>query len=223
MHCHSTWSADGKASIEEMAAAAAARGYEYLCLTDHSHYLREGRIEEQWREIEAVNARSKPFRVLRGIEANITAKGEVDVADEHAGGARLGGRVAAHLARPHSDRACAGRHGQPARGLHRASDGTKDLATRPARSSISTASSVAPSRRARASRSTASPTDSTCAPRMRASPRAAGVAIPVNTDAHSVKALGYAELGIGQARRGWLTKEQVLNTRSWAAIAKARG
>ena len=52
---------------------------------------------------------------------------------------------------------------------------------------------------------------------------AAGVAIPVNTDAHSVKALGYAELGIGQARRGWLTKEQVLNTRSWAAIAKARG
>ncbi len=42
MHCHSTWSADGKATIEEMARAAAARGYEFLCLTDHSHYLRDG-------------------------------------------------------------------------------------------------------------------------------------------------------------------------------------
>ena len=38
---------------KRMARAAAARGYEFLCLTDHSHYLREGRIEEQW----AVNGR----------------------------------------------------------------------------------------------------------------------------------------------------------------------
>src|SRR5262249_37437314 len=50
----------------------------------------------------------------------------------------------------------------------------------------------------------------------------AGVLIPVNTDAHSVGALGYAELGIGQARRAWLTKDQVLNTRSWAQIAKQK-
>ena len=46
----------------------------------------------------------------------------------------------------------------------------------------------------------------------------AGVLIPVNTDAHSVESLSYAELGIGQARRAWLTKEQVLNTRPWAEI-----
>ena len=48
----------------------------------------------------------------------------------------------------------------------------------------------------------------------------AGVLVPVNTDAHSTQALGYAELGVAQARRGWLTKEQVLNTRTWAQIAK---
>ena len=47
--------------------------------------------------------------------------------------------------------------------------------------------------------------------------------IPVNTDAHSTAALGYAELGVGQARRAWLTKEQVLNTRSWAEIAAGSG
>ena len=48
----------------------------------------------------------------------------------------------------------------------------------------------------------------------------AGVRIPVNTDAHSTGALGYAEFGIGQARRAWLTKEHVLNTRPWPEIAK---
>ena len=44
----------------------------------------------------------------------------------------------------------------------------------------------------------------------------AGVLVPVTTDAHSIGALCYAELGIGQARRAWLTREQVLNTRPWA-------
>jgi DNA polymerase (family 10) len=48
----------------------------------------------------------------------------------------------------------------------------------------------------------------------------AGVLVPVTTDAHSVEALAYAELGIAQARRAWLTKEQVLNTRPWREIAK---
>ena len=48
----------------------------------------------------------------------------------------------------------------------------------------------------------------------------AGVLIPITTDAHSVGALDYAELGVAQARRAWLTKEQILNTRSWRDIAK---
>ena len=48
----------------------------------------------------------------------------------------------------------------------------------------------------------------------------AGVLIPINTDAHSVRALGYAELGVAQARRAWLTKDQILNTRSWRDVKK---
>ena len=50
----------------------------------------------------------------------------------------------------------------------------------------------------------------------------AGVKIPITTDAHSVNALAYAELGVAQARRAWLTKEQILNTRPWRDIAKLR-
>ena len=44
--------------------------------------------------------------------------------------------------------------------------------------------------------------------------------IVVSTDAHSTAALGYLPLGIGQARRAWLTKEQIVNTRPWSKVKK---
>src|SRR5205823_4574476 len=82
LHCHSTWSADAQSSVEEMARTAIERGYSYLALTDHSHYLREGRLDAQRAEIEALNERLAPFRIVRGIEANIRVTGEVDVSEE---------------------------------------------------------------------------------------------------------------------------------------------
>jgi DNA polymerase (family X) len=48
----------------------------------------------------------------------------------------------------------------------------------------------------------------------------AGLLVAVSTDAHELPALDWAAIGVAQARRGWLTKEQVLNTRSWAQIKK---
>jgi DNA polymerase (family X) len=51
----------------------------------------------------------------------------------------------------------------------------------------------------------------------------AGVLLAVNSDAHSTRALAYTELGIGQARRAWLTKGQILNTRTWPQIKKLLG
>src|ERR687887_166710 len=82
LHSHSTWSADGKSTLEEMALAAIARGYQYLAVTDHSHYLREGRLERQDAEIDALNERLEPFRLLKGIEVNIRADGSLDVSDD---------------------------------------------------------------------------------------------------------------------------------------------
>jgi len=217
MHCHSTWSADGKATIEEMALAAAARGYEFLCLTDHSHYLRDGKIEAQWHEIEAVNARLDSFRVLRGIEANITAKGVVDVADDvlaeldwvvaslHTSLDRSPTeRVLAAIDNPHVD--CIGH--LTGRRLSRRPGADLDLARvvgRAAETGTALEINSQPDRldmrdvHARLAGE-------------------AGVTIPVTTDAHATASLAYAELGIGQARRAWLTKEQVLNTRPWAEI-----
>ena len=221
MHCHSTWSADGKATIEEMGRAAAALGYEFLCLTDHSHYLRDGKIEEQWREIEAVNARLAPFRVLRGIEANITARGVVDVADEvlaeldwvvaslHTSLDRSPTeRVLAAIDNPHVD--CIGH--LSGRRISRRPGADLDLDRVVARA-VETGTALEIN--SQPDRLDMRDVHARLA-------GAAGVSIPVNTDAHSTASLAYAELGIGQARRAWLTKEQVLNTRPWAEIVAGK-
>src|SRR4029078_13139732 len=82
LHSHTTWSSDGKNTMEEMALAAKARGYSYLAVTDHSHYLREGRLAAQAKEPAEVNHTRKPFRLLHGVEVNIRANGTLDVPDE---------------------------------------------------------------------------------------------------------------------------------------------
>src|SRR4029450_13736986 len=82
MHCHSTWSSDGKNSLEEMARTAKSRGYRFLCITDHSHYLRDGRLEGQGEGVVGPHGLLTSFRILRGIEVNIRADGSLDV-DDH--------------------------------------------------------------------------------------------------------------------------------------------
>ena len=221
LHCHSTWSSDGRASIEEMARAARAAGYRYLALTDHSHYLREGRMEAQWREIDEVNTRLKPFRVLKGVEANIRADGTVDVPDEalaeldwvvaslHSAFDRSPTeRVLAALDHPHVD--CIGH--LTGRKLNR----------RPG-AEIDVERVVARAVETRTALEINSQPDRLDLRDVHARVAGeAGVLVPITTDAHSTAALGYRELGVAQARRAWLTKEQVLNTRPWRELARLR-
>jgi DNA polymerase (family 10) len=87
VHCHSTWS-DGMASIEEMALAAEARGYEYLVISDHSQSLgmtgglTPERLHEQRAEIQAVQAKLQRLRLLQGTEVEIKADGSLDFPDQ---------------------------------------------------------------------------------------------------------------------------------------------
>ncbi len=83
LQLHTTWS-DGKAGLEEMADALKARGYEYAAVTDHSVSVRvanglsEERFRRQWKEIDELNERMKPFRLLKGVEVEIRADGSLD-------------------------------------------------------------------------------------------------------------------------------------------------
>ncbi|GAB11272.1 hypothetical protein GOARA_067_00130 [Gordonia araii NBRC 100433] len=87
LHAHTYWS-DGGASIDEMATAAAAFGYEWMAITDHSprltvaHGLSAERLVEQIEEIDRRNARHGDVRLLRGIEVDILDDGALDHRDD---------------------------------------------------------------------------------------------------------------------------------------------
>lgn len=88
LHNHSTWS-DGRGRIEEMAAAAIARGLKVLAITDHSYSLgvvqglTTGRLTEQRREIDAVQQKlGDAIVLLQGAEVEIRADGSLDYEDD---------------------------------------------------------------------------------------------------------------------------------------------
>jgi DNA polymerase (family X) len=219
LHAHTTWSADGKNTMEEMALAAKARGYSYLAITDHSHYLRDGRLEAQAEELAALAKHLKPFRLLHGIEVNIRANGTLDVPDETLSGldwvvASIHAafstspteRVLAAMENPHVD--VIGH--LTGRKINKRGPMDIDLEQVLARA-VETRTAVEIN-------SQPDRLDLRDADARLAGER--GVRLVVSTDAHSVGALGYATLGIGQARRGWLTKEQIVNTRPWSRVKK---
>jgi DNA polymerase (family 10) len=83
LQMHTTWS-DGSAELEQMVRAAIARGYEYVAATDHSvsvgvaNGLSEERFRRQWKEIERLNDRLAPFRILKAVELEIKGDGTLD-------------------------------------------------------------------------------------------------------------------------------------------------
>jgi DNA polymerase (family X) len=94
LHMHSTWS-DGRNSIEEMVEACAARGYEYMVISDHSKALAMTngldayRLRLQWKEIDGIRARHPEIRILRSMEVDILADGSLDLEDEMLAGLDL--------------------------------------------------------------------------------------------------------------------------------------
>ena len=221
LHLHSTWSADGRGTVEEMAAAAKARGYAYLCVTDHSHYLRDGRLEAQAEEIAAVGKRLGRLRLLRGVEVNIRADGSLDMAEEHLAAcdwvvASLHSafdrspteRIMAAMENPHVDLI-----GHPtARKLNRRAGADIDI-ERVIAKAVETGTALEIN-------SQADRLDLRDAHARAAGE--AGARIVISSDAHSVGALGNVELGVAQARRAWLGADQVLNTRPWRDVKPRR-
>ena len=85
MHTSAT---DGKGTIDEMAEAARALGYQYIAITDHSKRVTMAlgfdakRLREQWRSIDERNATSRGFTILKSIELDILENGKLDLPDD---------------------------------------------------------------------------------------------------------------------------------------------
>jgi DNA polymerase (family X) len=214
LHSHTTYS-DGRDSLEQMVLAARARGYEYYAVTDHPR----GTLAEQDLEIDALNERLKPFRILKGIEVNIRIDGSLSLPDEvlakrdwvmaslHAAFDRNATeRVLTAMENPHVD--CIGH--LTARKINIRPAANIDI-ERVVAKALETGTFFEIN--AQPNRLDLRDTQARLAGE-------AGVKIAVNTDAHQLGALQHMEMGVAQARRAWLTKDQVLNTRTWPQIEK---
>jgi DNA polymerase (family X) len=216
LHSHTTYS-DGRDSLEQMALAARERGYGYLAVTDHPR----GAFAEQDLEIDALNERLKPFTLLKGIEVNIRIDGSLSLPDEvlaerdwviaslHAAFDRNPTeRVLAAMDNPHVD--MIGHLTARKINIRNPADVKVERVVEKA---VETGTFLEIN--SQPNRLDLRDTHARLAGE-------AGVKVAVNTDAHQLSALQHIEMGVAQARRAWLTKEQVLNTRSWPQIKKLR-
>jgi DNA polymerase (family 10) len=225
LHCHSTWS-DGRASVEEMARAAAERGYEYLAICDHTPAVGAVRgltaddVRRQAEEIAAANELLAPFRVLRGIECDILPDGRLDLPDDvlaeldwvqasvH-GGQRMPRpemtrRVEEALRNPYVR--CLSH--PTGRYINRRPENALDLDRVFELALEQRVALEVNGLPLRLDLSGAHVRDAL----------AAGVQIICSTDAHSTRGLENMTFSVATARRGWATAADVLNTRPWPAL-----
>jgi DNA polymerase (family 10) len=221
LHMHTDWS-DGRATLEEMVAAALEAGHRYVAICDHARRLREGRLERQTEEIARLNERLRGIMVLSGVEVDIRADGSLDLPDDalaerdwvmasiHSGfdgsRERLTGRLLAAIENPHVD--CIGH--PTGRKINRRPAYEVDLETVLARC-VETGTFLEIN--SQPDRLDLTDTHARAAAE-------AGVKLVVSTDAHRVRELANLELGVAMARRGWLTATDVLNTRTWPQIRR---
>ena len=219
LHTHSHWSADGKNTLTEMVAAAKERGYAYYAITDHSHYLREGRMEQQAREIDKLAGKVAPLKLLKGVEVNIKADGTLDVTDETL--ARRDWVVASiHTAfdRSPTERILATMENPH---VHVIGHLTGRKLTRREPMEIDLERVIEKALETGTFLEINSQPDRLDLRDVNARLAGeAGVPIVISSDAHQLKALDYVDFGVAQARRAWLSADQIANTRSWAQLRK---
>ena len=227
LHSHTDWS-DGKLTLEQLVEGARAKGYEYLNVTDHSPAvgfgmgLDAGRLRKQIERVRALAETLDGFTLLVGAEVDILKDGSLDYSDElmaeldvvvaslHASHrlseADQTKRLCSAMENPHVDII-----GHPTgRMLGRREAYPMDMeAVIGKAAETGTVLEVSGQPRRLDLRDVYV--------RMAVD---AGVKLAVDTDAHSRDALEYMRFGVMNARRGWATADDVVNTRTWPKLKK---
>jgi DNA polymerase (family 10) len=227
LHAH-THATDGHSSLREMVAAARDLGYSYLAITEHSQALRVAKgfdskqLERQIEEIDKLNSEYPGFRILKGIEVDILADGSLDLPDA------VLGKLDLAVCSVHSKFNLSSE--KQTKRIIRAMDNPHfTILGHPTGRLINEreAYGVDMEKIMKAA------LERGCILELNAHPdrldlndhhcrmaRDMGLKVAISTDAHSTKALGNMKYGIYQARRGWLTKDDVVNTRRVAELLK---
>jgi DNA polymerase (family 10) len=227
LHCH-TKATDGRDTLEAMARAAAARGYEYISANDHTrrvsiaHGMDRRRLLQQVRAVDRLNAKLQGIVVLKSAEVDILDDGSLDLPDVVL--KELDFTVCAiHYGLNRS------REKQTERILRAMDNPYFTILAHPTGRLINAREPydidlervlTAARERGRILEVNAHPDrldldDQGC--RMA---KEAGVRLAISTDAHRVADLGFMRFGIDQARRGWLEPDDVVNTRRLADLRR---
>lgn len=224
LHCHSTYS-DGSHSIKQMAEEAIKMGYEYIAITDHSPALKiangltKADLKKKKKEIDELNKKLK-IKILFAAEVDIMSDGSLDYDDETLSEfdivvasihSRIDhdntDRIIKAMQNPHvhiighiSGRLISKREPSPLdyKKIFETAKKTNtilEINSQPLRLDLEGIYA-------------------------REAKEKYGLKFAINTDAHNTEGLHLIELGIGQARRGWLQKEDVINTYSLEKLMK---
>jgi len=227
LHAHTNLT-DGVNTVEEMAAAAAARGYEYLGISDHSPSLRvaNGLSEEHLRihvaHIREFNRQTAGIRLLAGTECDILADGTLDYPDPVLKDLDyVIGSVHSNFKMPEKE--------MMARVLRAMENEHMDILAHPTTRKIGQREPIQLNmeRLAKAAADTGTVLEINGYPdRMDLSgpqarlAREHGAKLIVNTDSHTTEQLWFMRLAVGSARRGWLGKDDVVNTMPYKEILR---
>jgi DNA polymerase (family 10) len=224
-HNHSLYS-DGNATLEEMALAAKKLGLEYFGIGDHSQSLSIARgmppavVKKQWAEIDAVNARLQGVRILKGIESDILEDGSLDYDDELlAGFDYVVGSVHSYMKMPEAEmtaRVCKALANPRLTMLGHATGRLllkRDAYKIDLDEVLKTAAKFG---KMIEINSHPHRLDLDWIHVKRA--KALGIPIVINPDAHCTEELALYRFGVDVARRGWLEKADVFNTRPLADV-----
>jgi DNA polymerase (family 10) len=226
-HCHTNYS-DGRSTLREMAEAAKELGLEYLGIADHSQTavyaggMKPEDVKKQRSEIEEINQEMAPFVLFAGVESDILQSGELDYTDDVLASfdyvvasvhgqftgteAQMTDRIVAAVSNPFTTmlghptgRVLLSREGYPVNLMAVVAACVKhdtwiEINAHPYRLDLDW-------RHVRTAKEM-------------------GVKFVINPDAHNTKEIAYYKYGVNVARKGWLTKDDVMNTRSLAAIRK---
>lgn len=227
LHLHSNWS-DGVNSIEQIAGKAVELGYEYIAITDHSKSLGIARglsverLAEQGDLIKELDKKQESLQILSGIEADILASGDLDYPDKILAGkdvvvasihsgfkqdeAKLTGRIISAMKNQHVDIVAhltgrlIGRRDPYAINMDEVFAAAVKYGT--------------------ALEINASPDRLDLNDVYVRKAKELGIKICINTDAHDVVRMGEMKYGVGMARRGWLEKDDIINTMSIERLSK---
>jgi DNA polymerase (family 10) len=228
LHVHSNWS-DGRATIPEMTRAAAALGYEYIAICDHSPAvgiaggLSPERLEEKIRAIEAANEHLQGITILSGAEVDIKSDGRLDYPDSLL--SRCDVVVASiHMGGQQSERAITGRLIQAMENEH------VDVIAHPTGRIIGQrepydldlpAVLEAAARTGTALEINSYPSRLDLGDASARAARDAGARLAINSDAHDIDQLQVLKYGINVARRAWLERKDVINSLSLKELLAA--